>query len=876
MNISAGGELPIPFPTRRQSTDATSIRSSSSRVKDKEKEKARLAKASKESIVLLALEKEENKRLNAVVEEYRKANQDLLRRAEKAERDCVDATSRVVKIHNARVKLTEDVERANSLVQQYRVQLDAAKAEIRKADQAIQKLSELRIKERDRAERWKAKYVNLYRALASQKAFDEGRKEGYEEGFRQARGQAEYASSSSGSRISTVEYDSRAPSFHRESSIDDSSFSDVGEPVMPPQPEQTAPVPPPPAIRSPSPPPVILPQSPPRRAHHSPTPQPPPSPPPPSPPQPMDLPPQPVSSPPLPIRLRNLNSNEQIRPVIIQHHPNFQSPPPPQLGAIPPDGFIPCADPETQHIPVPHQHELSHHHFMSPQMPEPVSFPEPEPAPQSHPEPDPRIIPPPGFYRNTTVNMMNDHQYRAAQSSPESASTTLSLTQMEIVNTNPNLRRLQSPMSTIMEAPSGQATPNVMEEHTLPRKPSLHSISGSTRSRTPSNFVPTNWTRPPSVVNEAPRVGTPSSNSSRGVGVGRKSSVKSVASSARGHSTGRSSVPPVEPQRPSQQQYARSAPAPPPPQIYTRPTPPPQPPQIYNIYAPPSRMNDIREEEERRTPTMPNNRPLAPEQRAFSPRQDDQRLHVDLPPPPNTGSTLADDVPTPSSMGIGIDVVSPTPPESVQEEPENPRTIREFLSPQDATRPLPMETTQHSPAPSAPPVPPMNMMSSPQVQTMPDGAFFMPMSFTPQPSGADAPLPTLPTSPGPGFVPQSFTPSVPPNTLASASSPRPSSPRFGNRPSSPARTAHSSGSNMPGGLGDVNAPPAEEPPVIPSALLLQAVQNTSDSDDESGMNSEANTLTTPPSKVKGLPSLRGGANARGGGARGRGGKKKKK
>ena len=118
MNMPAGDETPpILIPPRRPSIDTTSIRSSASRVKDKEKEKARLAKASKESIVLLALEKEENKRLNAILEEYRRSNHDLLRRAEKAEADCVAATSRVVKVHNARLKLSEDVERANSLVQ---------------------------------------------------------------------------------------------------------------------------------------------------------------------------------------------------------------------------------------------------------------------------------------------------------------------------------------------------------------------------------------------------------------------------------------------------------------------------------------------------------------------------------------------------------------------------------------------------------------------------------------------------------------------------------------------------------------------------------------------------------------------------------------
>ncbi|KAF9268754.1 hypothetical protein L218DRAFT_527830 [Marasmius fiardii PR-910] len=155
--------------------------------------------------------------------------------------------------------------------------------------------------------------------------------------------------------------------------------------------------------------------------------------------------------------------------------------------------------------------------------------------------------------------------------------------------------------------------------------------------------------------------------------------------------------------------------------------------------------------------------------------------------------------------------------------------------------------------------------SSPQIQALPDGGFFVPMTFTPKPATGDAPLPS---SPGPGiFVPQKFTPTVPPHDLVS--SPRPTS----SRPSSP------SGSNMPGGFTDLDTPAVEEPPVIPPANLLRAAQNISDSDDESGMNSEANTLTTPPSKAKGLPSQRGGGASTRGAApttRARGGGKKKK
>ncbi|KAG7090962.1 hypothetical protein E1B28_010030 [Marasmius oreades] len=856
MNTSLPGDG-TAIPPHRTSMDSHSLRSGSSRVRDREREKSRVPKASKESLVLLALEREENIKLRAALEENRKSHQELLSRAQQAETDLVAATSRIVRIHNSRTKLNEDVDRANALIQQYRVQLEAAQEEIRKAERAVQKLDELRSKEKKRAEKYKDAYRKTNEQVALQRAREEGRREGFREGLRQGHAQVEARYQNSEFRPSAIEDDDRQ-SYNGSSSHNSSNFSDSQNvSLLPsaqavPAPART-PTPPPPVVdaaqyRIPSPPPVDYPSR-----------------------------PSSVSSPPLPIPtpMRNLDSNEPIRPVIIHQYPNFQSPP---QEPIPPEGFIPRADPDTQRIPLPHQHELSRQHYMT-QIPEPVSFPEPEPV-QSFPEPDLRIIPPPGSYPTTTVNMMTEQQYRAAQSSPESASTVLSLAQMEIVNSNPNLRQTQSPMSTIMEAPSGQATPNTIEDHTLPRKSSMRSVSSSHRTYTPSNHVPTNWSRTSTDEEEEPvRTMTPSTGSHRSMG--RKSSVKSLSSSKRGHSGGDTNTSRTEPRAPyAHYTYPNPASTPwadprrdtttPPvaPRVpYTRPTPPPQPPpQIYGIYAPPRAMSDIREEEERLTPKMHANRPLLPEQtRSRSLRRNAQDLHVDLPPPPNTASTLADDIPTPSSLSIGIDVVSPTPPESVHEEPEPNRTIREFLSPQDVqSRPLPPETqTQRSPAQSVPPPPPSMATGSPQLQALPDGGFFVPMSFTPKPTSGGAPLPS---SPGPGiFVPQKFTPTVSPSDLVS--SPRPTSPR----PSSP------SGSNMPGGYADLNTPTVEEPPVIPTPTLLRAAQNISDSDDdESGLNSEANTLTTPPSKTRGLPPQRGGVSMRGAStARARGKKKKR-
>ncbi|KAF9268755.1 hypothetical protein L218DRAFT_527832 [Marasmius fiardii PR-910] len=497
-------EPPIPMPPRRTSMDTHSTRSNISKVRDRERDtqKARIGKASKESLVLLALEKEENRKLLSALEDYQKSNLELLNRAQQAEADLVAATSRIVQVHNNRVKLNEDVDRANALIQQYRVQLEAAQGETRKADQAIQRLEELRRKEKERADKYKEAFQKMNEAVALQRAREEGRIAGFREGLRQGQAEAEARYPSAlNSRLSAIENDDRQSS-NRSSSHHDSEFSDSQEGPIPPSTQAENP----PVQARMSPPHIVD-----TTQYRAPSSPPPVIPPPPSPPM--------VSSPPLPIPAptRNLNSNEPIRPIMTHQHPNFQSPPPPQE-PIPPEGFIPRADPDTQHIPLPHRHELSRQHYMT-QIPQTVSFPEPEPA-LSFPEPDPRIIPPPGSYRNATVNMMTEQQYRATQSSPESASTVMSLAQMELVNSNPNLRRTQSPMSTILEAPSGQATPNVVEEHVLPRKSSMRSVSSSGHHpHTSSKHVPSDWGRMSTDEDEEPaRIMTPSNSSTRSMG----------------------------------------------------------------------------------------------------------------------------------------------------------------------------------------------------------------------------------------------------------------------------------------------------------------------------------------------------------------------
>ncbi|KAK7045697.1 hypothetical protein VNI00_007530 [Paramarasmius palmivorus] len=899
--------LSIP---RRLSTDNHSLRSSSSRISVK-----RSSKASTEFTVLLALEKERNRALEAKLVEQEIQTQTQKQRADEAEQNVLLVTARLVKLNNEKIQILQESEKAAAVVQQYHTQLEIAKDQIRQLQEALKKVDERFKKAEKKAEKYKRQAVQLNAEKLVQEAREEGRRRGFVEGLQQARVGRGYTSSGSGSgsdsRLS-IEYDDRRG--YTDSRMEDEDYeNDSDSTEGPPSPiREPPPIPPPPpqvsppAMRSPSPPPPRMPSAPPRE------------------------------DPPLPIPQRtfNLNSDEPIRPVIIHNVP--QSPPlqHPQ-SPIPPDGFIPLVNPEDNRIHLPPQHELS------PQIPMTSS---PAPTLPRDIEAEPRIIPPPGSYR-TQVNMMHHHphHYRGAQSSPESASTIRSISQMDILS-DPNVRN--SPMSTIHEAPS----PNIMEEQHLRRKPSIQSVSSSRRSHTPSNKP-----RTPSVHEEIPiRVETPSASSSRGMD--RKASLRSLGSNARSQSS-RTRDPPPAPF----DIYSRPAPpttdpiyemphksVPPngfverPPTAsshrgagtYSRPTP-----KDY-VDRPPTASSQRSAGTYGRPPVQPGSdyisRPptagsqrgagiygpppppmMQPERGMYTrPQMNmDQPVYAnpsELPPPPNTSSTVADDVPTPSSynpasprfytrpsvdqhlsvdpnrppdsgflgddirtpsdISYNVEVVSPltssikTPPGSAQDEDESGRQLREFLSPQDVPRPLP---------PMQPP-PPVRVEEpsshnevddtvqiSPIFQPLSSGAFFMATAFTPNTSGDNAPLPTSPRQPPAMFIPQSFTPNAPASSSLGPAQTTEIPPDHG----------------MPGGYEDLNAASDAGPPVIPSASLLQASQNVTDSDDDgisSGMASEANTLTTPPSKMRGLPSNRGAANsARGGTTRARGKKKKR-
>ncbi|ESK93659.1 hypothetical protein Moror_1476 [Moniliophthora roreri MCA 2997] len=917
---------PIQIPPRRLSADNQTLRSSSSRITVK-----RSSKATTESALLLALEKERNRALDAKLVEQETQTQAQKQRADEAEQNVLLVTARLVKLNNEKIQIIQEAERATAVIQQYRSQLEVAKDQIRQLEEAFRKADQRRLRAEEKAAHYKRRTEQLSAEKLVQEAREEGRRRGFLEGLRQARRDGGY-SSGSGSRLS-IEFDDDQRSYNpTDSRVEDEDYDNSSDSTEGPRsaPAPPAPVPPPPPIIPPppshvSPPPV---HSPPRR---------------------HDEPPRPI-----PHRNFDLNSEEPIRPVIIHNMP--QSPQHPQ-SPIPPDGFIPLVG-EDGNIHLPPQHELG---------PQPPLSSSPAPTiPQNLDSEPPRIIPPPGSYHNTRVNMMNHSQYRGVQSSPESASTIRSISQMDILS-DPNVRN--SPMSTIQEAPS----PNIIEEQQLHRKPSMQSVTSSRRSHTPSNKV-----RTPTVQEEIPiRIETPSVSSSRGME--RKASIRSLGSNARSQPS-RAKSPPAAPfniysqpappaadaiygmphkpptandyvERPPtassqpsvvygrpQVQSERGHPERPPtagsqrsagiygrPQVQPERGHPERPPTASSqrsagIYSRPQAQPEREHPPPmERPPTASSQRSAGvysrpPEQGIYTrPLADlDQPLHVnpsELPPPPNTSSTLAEDVPTPSfnlasprlytrpstdqhlrvdpsqlppppdsastlgddvrtpsSVSYNVEVVSPTPPGSARDEEENERQLREYLSPQDVPRPLP---------PMQPPTPVQTQASTSQSQESPiqispifqplsSGAFFMATSFTPNTNANNTPLPTSPRQAPVMFVPQSFTPNAP----------RPSSP-------SPAQaTEIPPGHAMPGGYEDLNAPPGDGPPVIPSASLLQASQNVTDSDDDgisSGMTSEANTLTTPPSKTRGLPLSRGASTStRGSTATRARGKKKKR
>ncbi|KIK69553.1 hypothetical protein GYMLUDRAFT_510243 [Collybiopsis luxurians FD-317 M1] len=162
-------------------------------------------------------------------------------------------------------------------------------------------------------------------------------------------------------------------------------------------------------------------------------------------------------------------------------------------------------------------------------------------------------------------------------------------------------------------------------------------------------------------------------------------------------------------------------------------------------------------------------------------------------------------------------------------------SLNEFLSPRDAERPLPMPGT---PSPRL-----HSIHLSQEPPPLPTAPFGPPSIGTPIALGG-----------GGIFVPSGFTPKPASGPTLSSSSPGPVLTGM------PEPEQKANGAAMPGdySYSSLNMPSPNQRPVIPDPTLLGAPDSDSDSSDRisSGLNSDANTLTTPPAMTRGLPSQR--------------------
>ncbi|THV06690.1 hypothetical protein K435DRAFT_451385 [Dendrothele bispora CBS 962.96] len=824
--------------TPRSVSDQQSRRSSSTTLK-----KENLKKDFSTLTARLALEEQDNRQLRDLLEIRRKELAVANARADRAEDDLVQVTSRFMAANQERLNALREITHLKGQLELYKAWLNAAKAEIHRGQAFINQIN----KSREEAEKSAASYKSAKRKLSqdllAREWKDEGIKQGFLQGMERARAEVEafealreenseppvipprYERDSGVTEDDTYTFQddetqtSRRQSYHTD-------FTTITRPETPTN-VDTAPPPPPPS--------------------HIPYP----------PPDPHNEEPYPIPIP--PPGTHHLDSGD-IRPVAIHNIPSSPRHPPVH---IPLDGFIPVAD-TASNITLPPQHELA--------PPPPITSPSPSFVPLG----DTKFVPPPGMMY--TPNMTTG--YRPAHaSSPESNSTTFS--EFEMINNAP--ARYSPQMSVIHEASERNSPiPSANGGHDLHRNTSLRSSKSSRHSPAPQSQA---GPRPPSrqddhrshhsqspvaqrSLNRRPSIAA--STSSRH---GKASDIYGIytrPTSSHGSSGGRNT--PAMGGAPG----AGYAPNPYEDRFGTR--------------TPKARAQDLPEAARRPTPlddtSFLTKTPKArPEDLPDDTDEDDfnrhrEPPHVVIPRQPDSGTSPtmhrsspgiytgpylnphrpSSVQPSPSwhsenSANIGVDVESPTPPrKDAQQFEENPREFREFLGPSDAERaPLPMmmspSQSNHTQLYSQP----SNTLHSVPAPGTP--------IFTP---GGGIFIPTGPPSPSPG--------------VGGGSNLRPSSPR----PPSP-----SGPRNMPGGYMDPLAGGLDEsqPPVIPDPTILRKAQESDTESDGVLSSAVQSAFTTSPitsNVARQLPPSAPAASTRGkgrGGAAataGRGGKKKKR
>ncbi|KAJ3910581.1 hypothetical protein F5879DRAFT_983789 [Lentinula edodes] len=801
--------------SRRSSTETRTTRNSRS---SSSRDHYKTSSSSRELALLLAVERNKSDSLKLSLDEAQKELAAQRRRIEEAEMNLLEFTSKFMRANKDRLEALHNAAVATEERELYRLQLLAAQNDIDRARNIVKTIDERRVQ----AEKDAAKYKRTARELREEQlvmaAREEGRRIGFREGLQRARaevgfldiGEDGYVTPPSRTRLDSVSDEDRSTFYSDE----------LGE--------------------EPDPMPRPMPSEPPSIRNESPQPQPQPSP------HPQDI-PIPVAPPRPPS-----SATGQIHPIPIHNMPMSPRHPPVN---IPPDGMIPLDNASGNGIQLPPPHELS-------PMP-PIMELSPAPPPPQELDEEPRIVPPPGSHRTPMYATRSDyrpsHSYRG-QSSPESSSTAMS--QFDMLTEPQDIMANLSPMSAIPEVASGFTSPNPPSMHggDLHRSGSMRSTTSARRSPSPIP-MPHPMQTPRTQQENVPDVNVNYYSTNPTQKVGHKQSMSSIASSKRAKS------PPSSRHRP----YS--------------------PPQIGNIYTNPHYQtpNDTQEYlsqgngRRSQTPTQRSRTPFTQEEPpqfvppapSYSPHTSQEsshkpsrkssmtsaasgsrtagtRSHTRSPPaaaPPTTGmyTTLAPpelqvEASSPQSSSSGdysVAILSPTPPGSAHndnEEGVRRAPLNEFLSAKDAERPMPMPGSPRAQSPS-PRLHPMSIAQSDDPSPLPTAPFGSPNIGTPIALGG-----------GGIFIPSGFTPRQTPRPgLTSSPDPNASS------------TSPETGLEAQYSYNSLGMSTNPHRPVIPDPSLLGPADSDTDSEDRvsSGMNSEANTLTTPPTVARGLPSQRG-------------------
>ncbi|EKM59938.1 uncharacterized protein PHACADRAFT_206157 [Phanerochaete carnosa HHB-10118-sp] len=176
-----------PSPLRSPPRSSESSRSSRGKRSSKDHEKSLLGSASRELVKLLVHEEHEAKQLRSMLQILSERLNNETSRADAAEARAEDAVLRFKQVNEARLAAVQNASRLHEELELYKLQLENAQREIRRAQELLDALELQRFDAEEAAARARSTARKLKEEKIVQLARDEGRLEGVREGITRGR-----------------------------------------------------------------------------------------------------------------------------------------------------------------------------------------------------------------------------------------------------------------------------------------------------------------------------------------------------------------------------------------------------------------------------------------------------------------------------------------------------------------------------------------------------------------------------------------------------------------------------------------------------------------------------------------------------------------